>query len=70
MDLRIALSPVLLSCWNMRRTPHDRREAVHVTSAGTTIAAHRSATATKTRYRHFSACATTAAKPLIAKRKE
>jgi hypothetical protein len=47
MDLRIALSPVLLSCLNMRRTPLNRRKAVHVTSAGTTIAAHRSATATK-----------------------
>jgi arsenate reductase len=32
----------------MRRTRFDRRAAVHVTSAGTTIAAHRSATATKT----------------------
>jgi hypothetical protein len=38
----------MLSCLNMRRTQHIRRAAVHVTVAGTTIAAHRSATATKT----------------------
>jgi len=31
----------------MRRTQQNSRSAVHVTSAGTTIAAHRSATATK-----------------------
>jgi hypothetical protein len=36
----------MLSCLNMRRTQHDRRAAVHVTSAGTTMAAHRSAAAT------------------------
>jgi hypothetical protein len=69
MELRIALSPVVLSCRNMRRTRFDRRRAVHVTSAGTTIAAHRSATATKTGYNHRFAYAMTLFKLLIAKRK-
>jgi hypothetical protein len=70
MDLRIALSPVLLSCPNMRRMQYIRRTAVHVTSAGTTIAAHRSATATMSRYKDRSDPATVSANILIQKRKD
>jgi hypothetical protein len=45
MDLRIALSPVLLSCRNMHIATLPPA-TVHVTGAGTTIPAHRSAAAT------------------------
>jgi hypothetical protein len=69
MEIRIALSPVVLSCLNMRRMQLDRRAAVHVTVAGTTIAAHRSATATKTRRRQCFYASTILFKPLIMQRK-
>jgi hypothetical protein len=70
MDLRIALSPVLLSCPNMRRMQYIRRTAEHVTSAGTTIAAHRSATGTKSSYKDRCETSTVSVNMLIQQRKD